>query len=204
MLPASNLLVPFGTIFAERLFYLPSVALCAVAGMALAALAGRMPRAGLVVASFVAVVLYARAITYARVWADNVSLFGAAVEAVPNSVKAHFNYGTFLREQGRIPEAEAQWRRALEIFPDHVESLGDLGSVYFTRDEFEKARVCWERAVKVDPNSASSWYNLGMLYGKTGDRGRAREAYREFVKTGESEYPEQVRHVRRQLESGEL
>ncbi len=118
-LPASNLLVPTGTIFGERLLYLPLV------GFALlAALASEAFRANLNRRTAVAVIslgwialLGARFVARAGDWASDAALFASAAVNSPRSAKAHSNFGFTLQQDGRIEEASGEYRRALEIAP---------------------------------------------------------------------------------------
>jgi len=200
LLPASNLLVPTGTIFGERILYLPSVAFCLMAGLGLHATCRRAHRA--VFASLLAVILVAFTVQterYSIAWADPVALFSWAAHNTPDSTKAHYNLGAALRDAGRLDEAEKHWQRAISLYPDHAHSLGDLGTLYFLRGEPKRAREYWERAVKVAPAMASAWYNLGLMYQTAGENQRARDAFVQFVRVGELEYPEQVAQIRKTL-----
>jgi tetratricopeptide (TPR) repeat protein len=100
-LPTANLLVPIGTIMAERFMYLPSVGFCAVAALALmwagARVAAVAPPNARTVAqwSCIAVAVAAlgvRTHTRNRDWHDQVSLMKSAVEASPRSYKAYEGY----------------------------------------------------------------------------------------------------------------
>ncbi len=120
LLPASNLLVVSGTLFAERLLYLPSVAFCLAAGAALAWVAERRRAAGLALAGAVVVGFGAGTVAYARHWSDDVTLFRRAAAASAGSTKAHHKLGEELLRRGEVGEALRSLRRALEIAPDNV------------------------------------------------------------------------------------
>jgi tetratricopeptide (TPR) repeat protein len=140
--PASNLVVRIGTIFGERLLYLPSVAFCLAGGSLLGALllarvtpaAGAGARAGAppppapgnawpAVALQVGValplaVLAWRTVAHARVWADEPALYASAARTQPDSSRARRLHGGGLMEQGRPAEAAREFERALEILSD--------------------------------------------------------------------------------------
>jgi uncharacterized membrane protein len=120
LLPASNLLVVSGTLFAERLLYLPSVAFCVAAGVLLAWAAERCRWVGLVAAGVVVVALSSATVAYARHWSDDVTLFRRAVAASPASTKAHHKLGEELLRRGELGDALRSLRRSLEIAPDNV------------------------------------------------------------------------------------
>ena len=87
VLPVSNLIVPIGSIMAERFLYLPSVAF-AVAVVVLVQRAA--PRKTATVLLAVAIVLCASR-TFARnfAWRDNLALASADVRTAPGSFKLH-------------------------------------------------------------------------------------------------------------------
>lgn len=121
LLPTANVLVLSGTLFAERLLYLPSVAFCLVAGTGLAWLAERgRGAAGWAVAVAVLGAFSVQTARYASVWTDDVALFRYAVEAVPASTKAHHKLGEELLRRGELEGALRSLHRALEIAPENV------------------------------------------------------------------------------------
>jgi hypothetical protein len=90
-LPTSNLVLPVGTILAERFLYLPAVALAICLVVAADALGRKTgySRMAPVVLGVIGVILAAR--TWARNadWRDSVTVTTAGVEASPNSYKTH-------------------------------------------------------------------------------------------------------------------
>jgi len=114
-LPASNLLFPTGTIFGERLLYMPLVGFALLAALTI----GRLPRPPAAVLAVVLVILLgARFVARTADWSSDDALFESAARASPRSSKAHSNHGFTLQAQGRIAEAADEYRRALEIAPD--------------------------------------------------------------------------------------
>jgi hypothetical protein len=80
-LPSSNLLFPIGTIMAERFLYLPAIAFAA--GMTV--LVWRVPW----IAAVIVVLLSARTIVRNGDWQSDLTLGESAVQASPESYKAH-------------------------------------------------------------------------------------------------------------------
>jgi tetratricopeptide (TPR) repeat protein len=117
LLPASNLLVPVGTIFGERLLYLPGVAFFLVVGVGLHRAAHRLPRAIPAGAALLVVALGAQTVRYSSAWSDDVSLFRWAVANVPASTKVHHKLGEELLRRGDLGGAIRSLDRALEIAP---------------------------------------------------------------------------------------
>lgn len=112
-----NFLLPIGTIFAERLAYLPLAGFCGLAALALGALSGRGLRVTMlgVALAACAVRTVVRTVDYRGV----VALTEATAHASPRSVKALTNVGRMRLEILHRPaEAIPPLERALEIWPE--------------------------------------------------------------------------------------
>ncbi|MFN7976230.1 MAG: DUF1736 domain-containing protein [Acidobacteriota bacterium] len=125
--PASNVPFPIGTIFGERLLYLPSAGLCLV----LAAAYERIPWLGAARAATLAIASLGAMRTLARTadWHDNLTLFAATVKASPRSCKALDSYASALVARGRDEEAWAYSGQALRIFPDYDDAHATMGLI---------------------------------------------------------------------------
>jgi tetratricopeptide (TPR) repeat protein len=126
VLPASSLVVPVGTIFGERLLYLPSVAVCLVAGAGVLWLVRRRSGAATVGASLAVALLSAQTLRYVGAWRDDVTLFGWAVTSVPESTKAHHKLGEELLRTGDLGGALRSLNQAVRIAPDNQFAIATL------------------------------------------------------------------------------
>ncbi|MFH1144562.1 MAG: tetratricopeptide repeat protein [Candidatus Eisenbacteria bacterium] len=164
-LSAANLLLPIGTIMAERLLYLPSLGvLSALVCGAAAALA--RPRWRFVAPAALAVVLLLmglRTWERNRDWRSNAALFGRAVVTQPRSVRVRVNMGSVLVEQGRMQAAEREYREALSIHPRHASALNGLGHALLMQGRREEAQECFRQALAITPNNRESMVRLGNL-----------------------------------------
>jgi tetratricopeptide (TPR) repeat protein len=181
LFPASNVLVPTGTIFGERLLYLPSVAFALAFGAGLAAVRART-RSRTVTAA--AVLLMAalgfRASSYLTHWSDDTALFQHAVRSVPTSAKAQYALGNVLFVDGRSEEAIPYLRTAVEIYPRYYLALVRLADIYREREEFARAHAYADSALVVTSKDAE------VLYGKARvlrDQGRVAEATDYWLRT---------------------
>lgn len=119
ILPASNLLVTSGTIFGERLLYLPSVGFCLLAGLAGVRFLGEWKFRARAVLLFLLAAFSVQTLRYSSAWADDISLFRWAVASVPGSSKAHHKLGEELLRSGDLSGAVRHLSRALDIAPDN-------------------------------------------------------------------------------------
>ncbi|MDH3457831.1 MAG: tetratricopeptide repeat protein [Gemmatimonadota bacterium] len=119
LLPSSNLPFTVGTVFGERLLYLPSVAFCVAVAWALVTSSGRYRPASIVLTAAIVVALAVQAVRYSAAWTDNLTLFQWATASVPRSSKAHHKLGESYYRAGSLGPAVASLRRALQIAPEN-------------------------------------------------------------------------------------
>jgi hypothetical protein len=118
--PHSNIPIVLPTVRAERFWYLPAAGV-ALALAVLFAWLCRRPRGrlmGQLGPAFVALFLgfqAARARVHALDYADDLVFWRATARAVPNSAKAHLNYGVMLGARGKLEERLVENKRAMEI-----------------------------------------------------------------------------------------
>jgi tetratricopeptide (TPR) repeat protein len=114
----ANVITLIGTVFAERLVYLPSAFFVILAAQALA----RLPRRGRAAALGLLLLLASlRTWTYARLWNDRVTIYAASAAAQPRSVQARLLLSNELRRRGEFGRAEEAAAAARALAPGHWE-----------------------------------------------------------------------------------
>jgi tetratricopeptide (TPR) repeat protein len=160
----SNIPFPIGTIFGERLLYLPSVGVCALAGMILTAPASRPLRAACFGVVLAVVVSWSIATVRRNpVWHDDLSLGVSMVASAPESVHAHHFLGVTYAELGRNDEGLAELQRAVAILPDDASSLYNIAVILQGRGETGAAMALYRRVVDIDPAFFPAWINLSLF-----------------------------------------
>jgi len=164
----SNVLFPIGTIFGERLLYLPSAGFCVLAALALRAPRHPIPRA---IASLLVIVVMVdwSAVTIARnrIWHDGMSLALDMVATAPESMHTHHFLGATYREEGRDEEALAELGRALEIYPVHLLSLYLVGLIRQRHGDADGAVATYRRILDIDPRYFAAWVSTSAIeYGR--------------------------------------
>lgn len=174
---ASNVLFPIGTIFAERLAYLPSIGLL----VAFAACCEQLLSAGGLkfVGGVVAVLFSLQTIQHQPVWASNESLFSYQITVSPSSAKTANNFGVLLRNQGKLDDAFIAFRRAHEIFPAYADPAFGLASLYARKGALAGAEHWLNEALRIDAAHVESLNLLGRLQLNRGD---SAEAGKNFAK----------------------
>ena len=180
----SNLLFPIGTIFGERLLYMPSIgyALLLAAGLTRLAQVTMARRAMAAVLLLLVLGLYAtRFMARAAEWADDDHLFKAAIAASPNSAKAHHNYGFTLQRAGRCEEAVPEYKRALEIAPGLTGSGVSLARCLGLLGRPQEAVEQYRSVIARDEGISPAWSGLGLALEATGAHDEAETAFRKAL-----------------------
>ncbi len=186
-LPASNLIIPIGTIMGERLFYLPSVGLCWLAGLGWQAAQAktnwpRLRKAAWAVFGVVLLALATQTVRYGRTWRDNATLFSYAVKVAPNSAKVHYTLGVHSKD----PEAALrEFEEAVQIYPEflarHADFNVNLGGRLLHLERYDDATKALERAVALAPRLKAAHYNLGLAHARQARWKDAEASYRQAL-----------------------
>jgi tetratricopeptide (TPR) repeat protein len=200
-LPASNLVVPIGTIMAERLFYLPSAGLCLLVGLLyergmqsaarraqstspdpLQCSAFSVQRSLLIV---ICLALMARTVVRNQDWRDAETLFRKTVAAAPNNGKAYVFLGGAFRKMGRFAQALEAYDTAARANPDYLRDdphfLWQRGILLVKLGRTSEAVESLEQAATLDPAWGAIRTDLGLAYAAAGDYARAEAMLRQAI-----------------------
>ena len=183
----SNLFVPIGALFADRLFYLPSAGLCLGAGV-LAAWStgtlglpdlGRRRRALLAALAGAALVLGTASWARTGVWRSDATIFADALRVHPDSPRAHFILGKLAGDAGRDAEALASFEQAIAVWPSYIPAYQEKGVVLGRMGRLAEAEEAFRETLQRSPAYDAAHYNLGLVLRR---QGRTEEAERELRK----------------------
>ena len=187
----SNFLITIGTICAERLMYLPSAGALVAAAVGLERLAGSATVRRRLAAAAIAILIVlgaVRTLTRNRDWANEVTLWSAAVRAAPGSARVQSEYGRILMAQaentaeaGRTADAEelysgarSHFETALKIYPSYSPAIEGLAMIHSLHGRFEEAIVLYERALQAGPGNFAALTNWGSALWERARRTGAR------------------------------
>ena len=167
---------------ADRFQYLAGIGVMAVLVGAAAHGAGRLPsrfNSGATGLMMVVLALLGTA-TWRQtgVYRDKVAFFSHVVALNPEARSAHLNLSLALNRAGRLEEALAAARTAVEKRPDHLKALGLLGSTLIHKGRFVEAEEVLRRALEIDPGHKGSRREMANLLRVQERREEALEAYR--------------------------
>jgi tetratricopeptide (TPR) repeat protein len=151
LLPVSHL-IPHHELVAEHYLYLSMFGISLAVGHLINRLAERSAtgkKIAYVGCALLVLSLSARTIVRNRDWKDGFTLWSVTAQAVPLSPRAQYNLGVEYQRRGRLVEAMACFRKAIELDPNHNLAYNNLASVYMMQAKFEEALKILQQAVTI-------------------------------------------------------
>jgi tetratricopeptide (TPR) repeat protein len=99
------------------------------------------------------------------------------VALTPRAAEAHQRLGKVLELEGRLREADACFRRALELDPDYTDALIGLGNLEAARGDMRSALKRYETAIEIEPHDAEAHFARGQTLEVMGKIDDALAAY---------------------------
>jgi Tfp pilus assembly protein PilF len=189
----ANILIPTGTIMAERLAYLPSAGICLLVAMGWTWLKDRQRIVALGLFAAVVAALAVRTVVRNADWKNDLSIYSSGVRASPHSAKVHANLGGQYLAHGQLDLARIELETSLRISPDSPDTLASYSLLESSLGHYEAAGGLMEKAVKTsgrnDPNYDFMDVTLALLLIKTGHVSDALEILNQEI----AESPEYAR-----------
>jgi tetratricopeptide (TPR) repeat protein len=101
------------------------------------------------------------------------------------TVRSHVNTGNEDYAKKRFPEAETEYKKALEEDPTSRIAQFDLGNAYYKQGRFDEAQRSYNASVVNAPTAidqAAAYHNIGNALFKAGKIAESLEAYRHALK----------------------
>jgi hypothetical protein len=160
---AALFIIPFAVIsniffvttgtMAERWWYMPSIGVAWLIGVAVNSLITKFPRFRFTVIAGVIFVSIAYALFIpgqVAVWKSNSTLFASAATRSPNSVWAHTNLAEQYFSDGDFDAAEREVDLSMKIYDKNVTTLYVAGKLKWRRGNLQDARTLFEQAIIAD------------------------------------------------------
>ncbi len=104
----------------------------------------------------------------AGVYFDQGTLYNHIISQNPKARGAHHSLGHWHQRHGRIEEALANYRIAIQKRPDHAAVFNKIGTAYETMGRLEEAEQNYRRSVEINPRLQHPVTNLALLLAKQG------------------------------------
>lgn len=182
-----------GANFAERYLYLPSVGLAWLVGLAwsrtVRPLSSEALRKAVTAVAVIGIAAAgAAAWDRAKLYRDDFALFQEVVRTNPRNEIARNNLGMALYSQGRLDEAEREYREALRLRPGSVAPLSNLALLHERRGDRAGAEKLFQEAQRLYPTHAVSAVHLARFRLRKGDKAGAVRILDAFFAAGGESY----------------
>ncbi|MFN2384956.1 MAG: tetratricopeptide repeat protein [Thermoanaerobaculia bacterium] len=182
----ANILFPIGTVFAERLAYLPSAGVCLMLAWVILGTAPRWTAitAGRLAALAAVTVLFgARTAVRNVVWQDDLTLFSNLVATSPASAKSHYNRAYVLADQRAHEESLAEYTRATRIYPGYFDAWAGKGRMELELGHPALAEESYLQSLRAQPGYENGYFGLGRVREARGGWRGAEAAYVEGLRS---------------------
>jgi tetratricopeptide (TPR) repeat protein len=105
----------------------------------------------------------------------------AAVAVRSQSPGAHLHLGRALSLQGKVSEAVAEYKKALELDPKYAAAHNNLGVALGAQGKVAEAIAEYRQAIHLDPKDAMAHNNLGVALKEQGRVAEAIAEYRQAI-----------------------
>jgi len=157
-----NIIKPIGTIFADRLAFLPSLGICWVLAGAIVKVA--RSRARLAVCALIILTYSSRFYVELDKWEDSVAIAVSEIKSSPQSAKVNYAYGKVLSKAGKFDDAEKHFLKALRIYPEYSSVWATMGKMHQQKGEPDLAKKFFKRALAVNKGDRTALVELGKIY----------------------------------------
>jgi tetratricopeptide (TPR) repeat protein len=178
--PVSNIVLPIGVLLAERILYLPSVAVSIVAAFVaerVSATAGRRQlrlATGALATALIA--LAARSAIRNPDWKSTDAVWDAIVRDHPESYRSQWINGYRMSEVGNVELARGYFELAYRIWPDDAVLVNNLAGAYIELGEYDKAIPVLEHSRRVSGLLGYTEHFLAYAYLSAGRHDQALDA----------------------------
>ena len=168
VLPAGNFFVTAGTIFAERLQYLPSLFLCLACATASSRISRKAPAATFTALALVMMALSVRTFHRTYAWRNEMTLAMAGIHSAPRSIKIWNNLSVQFSAIGDYQDAIIAVDKAIDIYPEYATGYANKGTYLAQLGLFEEAKENLRTALRLSVNHLQANYMLGLVYAEEG------------------------------------
>ena len=93
-------------------------------------------------------------------------------------IKAYFENGVKLSDEGNYTGAIEEFNKALEKVPQQPVIIARVADAYLKLDKNEEALANYKKAIELNPNEPSWYTNMGVALGKLGKTAESQEAFK--------------------------
>ena len=117
-----------------------------------------------------------------RYWQDSLALFTHDLAVARDNAVAHSNIGDVLDRQNKVPEARAEFMKALKLDPESPRTLNGLGALFAHEGDATNAMYYFNAALHRRPFYSDANYNFANVLAAQGKFAEAVEQYQAAIR----------------------
>jgi tetratricopeptide (TPR) repeat protein len=166
---------------ADRYVYLPQIGFCLALTWLVASLSARLRDHALILgglSSAALIALACGAYVQTSYWKNSEALWTHTLACTKDNALGHDFLANTLWQEGRAPDAIAEYQEALEEDPHNASARNDYGYALFQEGQLDNAILQYQEAIQDDPNKVTVYDNLGNALFQKGQLDDAIVQYR--------------------------
>jgi hypothetical protein len=173
----ANVIFPIGTIFGERLAYVPSAGLVGLPALAVCKMRATVLRYAWII--LLCAFYGYRSWAHIPVWRSNETLYEHQIAVSPHSVRTLINWGVVLRNRGEFNRAKHYLEEALKVQPEppDADALYALATVAVAANDLESAEALLAKTLSHAPDHQSALDTLARIRLKDGELEQAEKLF---------------------------
>lgn len=168
----SNIVVPIGILISERVLYIPAISIGLILAHLLSMLYRRQERAlqvlGVILTCAIIVPASVRCVERNKDWQNAKSYGEAYVRDTPGNIKGRFVRAAVFESEGRLQEAEQEYRLAVMLSPNLSHTHSALGTFLYQQKRYQEAFSSIQRALELNTD-VEALVIMGKLLKLQGD-----------------------------------
>ena len=119
---------------------------------------------------------YANVLLRLGLFEEAIDVYLELQERAPEHWSLYYNLGICYEKLGRLGQAMASYRRALQLKPNEPLVLQNLGFVSLLNKDYPVAENALRKLTEILPENGKGWYGLGVVLIASGDIDEARKS----------------------------
>jgi len=191
LLPVLGILQVGAQAAADRYAYLPSAGIFLLFSAWIAHLTRGRQALFLCLCLGIGLALGAKTISQESIWKDPVNFWKYTLDQYPEDAPpfVHSNLAAAYQASGQLPEALAEYEKALSFPETSASDHSGRGTVLFDLGRKEEALKELKYAVTLDPRSLKAHRNLALAYKKLGLEEDSQKELQEYLRLQQEENP---------------
>ena len=162
--------MPVGSaVIADRYTYLPLIGVFIIPAFYFQKWAdknkGKPPMSGIILISFIAIILTVLSFLQASTWKDSATLWDKAIAVAPSS-RAYTNRGLAYKVAGDKEKALEMYTKAISINKKEPDALMNRGNIYFDLGKDSLALKDYRKSMTVKKKNPKLFANIGSILGR--------------------------------------